>query len=126
MSLEVGAWGCAPWIIIWPLLVPFAPISRRAKSYVILVSLALYIYSLILAVESANNGGEQALEKSLPLVVSVAVAIIGVVLLLAYFILSYGALNQEIKRRKALHDNLGEAAWRRLYYCTVHDRVINE
>lgn len=64
--------------------------------------------------------------NSTPIIVYIFLVITGLPLTLAYFILSYRALFQENRKRKALYDRLGDLKWRKASYCTVHDQVIIE
>ncbi len=63
---------------------------------------------------------------STPVVVYILLVSTGIPLLIAYFYLSYRALFQENRKRKALNDRLGDLKWRKALYCTVHDQLIDE
>lgn len=119
MEREIGLWGCAPWIGIWFLLVFKAPVPYKAKFQIFLVGLGITIWTFVdLAIGNAPG------RDHTPLIVYILMAITGLPLILAYFILSYKALAQENRRRNALYALLGEEAWQRLYYCTVHGNVV--
>lgn len=121
MPKEIGLWGCAPWIGLWPILVFFAPVSEKDKIKIFLVGIGLLIWAGInLAVGNAPG------RDSTPVVVYILLVITGLPLLIAYFYLSYRALFQENRKRKALYATLGDAKWRRASYCVVHDQVVNE
>lgn len=52
------------------------------------------------------------------------ISLLGLIIL--GFVLSYRGLGQEIARRNALRDILGDAVWQRRYYCTVHDQLVDK
>lgn len=117
MSREIGAWGCAPWIGLWPLLVFFAPVSFKGKLWIFVASLVLFLYVFVMYNMVGNGDGLPWGERYL-------IGGIGIVLLLTYFILSYWALIHENMKRRDLYASLGEEGWQRLFYCTVHDEVV--
>ena len=121
MPREIGLWGCAPWIGLWPILVFFAPVPEKEKIKIFLLGIGILIWMGIdLAIGNAPG------RDSTPIIVYIFLVITGLPLTLAYFILSYRALFQENRKRKALYDRLGDLKWRKASYCTVHDQVIIE
>src|ERR1700694_2899773 len=84
MSTEIGLWGCAPLIGLWPILVFFAPVPEKEKIKIFLVGIGIVLFAAIAALteHSVSNG-------TAPTVLGVIGAIILIPLALAYFILSY-------------------------------------
>jgi len=117
MSLEISGWGCAPWIGIWPLIVFFAPVSTKAKLLIFVISVALFSYVFGMYNAIGNGAG-------LPWATRYLIGSIALVLLLAYFIVTYVSLFTEISRRNRLYAFLGKDVWEDCFYCTVHETVI--
>lgn len=119
MSLEMGAWGCAPWWpVFWIFLVFFAPVPHKAKVPIFLIGIAA---GILVAIVSPLEAPEQP-----HTFLTWILAVIELCLIFAYFILSYRALFQGISRRRRLHTSLTEEAWQRLSYCTVHDQLVDD
>jgi len=126
MPMVIGLWGLAPWTGFWPLIVFFAPLSIRAKIWIFVVSLVMYGSLLIpTAIASGNGIDFYTWLHALPWA-AFLYGVTFIALVLTYFILSYVALFQENRKRKALYAELGDAQWRRASYCVVHDQVINK
>jgi hypothetical protein len=119
LNLEVGLWGCAPWIALWPILVFFAPVPEKEKIKICLASIGFLMVDLFAAVTQSSGLGGTTL-------VDIIMIFIGIPLVLTNLIFSYKALFKEMKNRNALYSILSEDSWRKGYYCLVHNELLED